>query len=1181
MVHEAVKRERIPCQCAIGMAVLSAFTGQLRVPEIRGLSRCFMMSAFMLIGNVSVVSLLLAQDVSQNTSPRSLDGEALSQKSTPTQTSTKASSQVTITVKDSSVKFIIRALARSSNMRLFYDTENPRLQKRISVHIVNRPVMEAMSIALKGTGLVATLAPDGETITVRTARDSSASSRKGMVRGRVTDSATRRGVAGVVVAIQNTKYSVVTSSDGSFTLRGIPEGEWAVTARSFGYRSVFRTIIVADSGNHVVNFAMVAVATSLSEVVTTVTGSQKKMEIGNDVTTINVDSVLRTAPVSTVTDLLETRVPGLTVLRTSGVPGAPSRIRLRGFGGGLLSGQEGAPTNDPIVIVDGIRINASQSGVSDQNLASGPAVGRMGTYSSSFPPPSAIDQIDPNSIERIEVLKGPSAAALYGSDAANGVIVITTKRGRAGPTRWGVTTNQSVQYLPGVYAAPGYYPFCSRTPLDNQPPGVCGDLRFLQTYIIDSIVRFQALNEPRLTSFGTGNGSELSGTVSGGVPTVTYSVTGSISNELGLLKAPSLYRDFFKEVYDSAMPNWMRRPNFMRGRSGNSSIVMEPHRNMRVALSTRLTSTVQRQSSAQLNLSDMATTYLDTINLAPSALFDFATRVDAERLVADNTVAMNWDAWQSFPMMFTLGFSRDTREDTRFVPNGIAAKSFRDTLGFYSSGTQSTNTGSMRVNGTLFPGRRVSVALGTDLTDLKRRQVQVKADSVLRGVNTPTRFDHVSAGSYSSATGGWFAEPRLNLNSRFFVNPGFRFDGNSLSGSRSGASGGVWSLFPKLNFSWIALEAREGTPQWGFLSLFRPRLSFGVAGVQPAPGWQLRLMQGTVYESSRVDIEDGGLEVSTLGNTQLRPERTREIEGGFDADLWNGRITFTFTQFTKLRTDAIENLTMAPSVYGGKLDQYANIGQVRNSGTEITLSATIIENPLVRWAVMTTLSKYNNKLLSLNTEDAYIDLGRGARFVPGYPITGRWVRPILGYTTPPATGRLSKGDIIIGDSVVYVGQQAPNFELPVNTSLSLFRGQVSVNATFQYKDGLTQYSSGNLQLLNNLYLNPNATLAEQAAALASCTSVIVTNCTDYGLIQTVSSLRFNSLSLGYNVPRSISQRVRIPSLSLALQGSNLGLWTNYRGKDPDVNGKTVGDATEDNGVLPRPRSWRLQVRVSN
>jgi hypothetical protein len=179
-------------------------------------------------------------------------------------------------------------------------------------------------------------------------------------------------------------------------------------------------------------------------------------------------------------------------------------------------------------------------------------------------------------------------------------------------------------------------------------------------------------------------------------------------------------------------------------------------------------------------------------------------------------------------------------------------------------------------------------------------------------------------------------------------------------------------------------------------------------------------------------------------------------------------------------------------------------------------------------------------------------------------------------------------NLAVADSAVYVGQEMPNFELPVSTTVTLLGGKINVNATFQYKNGLTQFNSGSQALLNNLYLNPNATLGEQAAALsAGCFVAALGNfqgaqCTDYGMIQTVNSLRFSDLSINYNVPRATAQRFfHVPSVSLALQGSNLGLWTNYRGKDPDVNAITVGDATQDTGQLPAPRMWRLQVRLSN
>jgi hypothetical protein len=448
-------------------------------------------------------------------------------------------------------------------------------------------------------------------------------------------------------------------------------------------------------------------------------------------------------------------------------------------------------------------------------------------------------------------------------------------------------------------------------------------------------------------------------------------------------------------------------------------------------------------------------------------------------------------------------------------------------------------------------------------------------------------------GTSAATTAGWFIEPRFNFNSRFFVNPGFRFDGGSSSGSSN-----TYSLFPKLNLSWVAIERDNDAPLFGVLTLLRPRLSFGVAGVQPSPGWKLRLaslaLAANGTSGTTAPSQGAGLVLTSLGNTQLHPERSREIEGGVDFELWGSRLTVTATHAHKLRIDAIEKLPVAPSVYGGFLSLYKNIGKVRNTSTEVSVSAQILTTALVGWSVTASVSHYTNVLVSLSDSSlSYVDVGNGTRLVPGYPLYGRWSRPILGYTNPGPGGRLTLAGVAVGDSAVYVGQEYPNFDIPVSTSLSLFGGKVSVNATFDYTNGMTQYNSASQQLVANITADPNASLAAQAAALsASCFrpgssgSTSFANagrpCTDYGMIQTVNTLRFTSLSVGYNVPRSFAQRLlNVPSVSIALQGSNLGLRTNYRGKDPNVNSITVGDATQDSGQLPTPRMWRLQVRIGN
>jgi TonB-dependent SusC/RagA subfamily outer membrane receptor len=208
-----------------------------------------------------------------------------------------------------------------------------------------------------------------------------------------------------------------------------------------------RITIVSDAPTRI-RLPMTAIPNVLSGVVTTATGTQRKLEVGNDITTLNVDSIQQIAPIASVTDLLESRVPGLTVLRSSGAPGDPARLRLRGPKS--ITG-----SNDPIVVVDGIRMYAAQSDQRTANLARATQTTNgsliIGNRVPPYAAPSPLDQIDPNSIETIEVLKGPSASSLYGSDAANGVIVVTTKRGRAGPTRWQATIGQGVSYLPGEY----------------------------------------------------------------------------------------------------------------------------------------------------------------------------------------------------------------------------------------------------------------------------------------------------------------------------------------------------------------------------------------------------------------------------------------------------------------------------------------------------------------------------------------------------------------------------------------------------------------------------------------------------------------------------------------------------------------------------------------------------------
>jgi hypothetical protein len=315
--------------------------------------------------------------------------------------------------------------------------------------------------------------------------------------------------------------------------------------------------------------------------------------------------------------------------------------------------------------------------------------------------------------------------------------------------------------------------------------------------------------------------------------------------------------------------------------------------------------------------------------------------------------------------------------------------------------------------------------------------------------------------------------------------------------------------------------------------------------------------------------------VTRLGNTTLRPERSQEIEGGLDANLWNSRLTFTVTQYRNMRHNALVDIDVAQSVYGGGRIQ-TNVGLIRKSGTEVTVGARLISTGSIGWNVNGSLSKSNNRVLRLAPGQLPIvmDGGEGVstRIVPGYPLFSRWAIPVASYRDADGNGRIDATEVLLADSAVYIGPEDPNFAATLNTDLSL--GQFSAHATLAYTDGLTQYNSASQGMSVGLY-DPSAPLGAQAAAVT-----VARLHSGYGLVETVNTLRFQSLSINYNVPFAFVRRFGLQSMAIALQGSNLGLRTNYRGKDPNVNAFATGNSTADTGQLPQPRTWALRFALA-
>jgi TonB-linked SusC/RagA family outer membrane protein len=1068
-----------------------------------------------------------------------------------------------------------------------------RYTSLVNVNAVHLPLGIVLERLLEGTTLQVRGDGHGHLVLSSVLGDAASDSLPGtgVVLGRVIDSASGRGMAGVTVKVAGAKVSVVTQDSGLFALRGVPVGSQVILAKIFGYRPTEQSVAVNATGRTLIRITMATVPNILSGVVTTASGQQRRVEVGNDITTIDVDSVLRRAPITSVTDLLENRVPGLTVQRSSGTPGAPARIRIRGASSLLEA-------NNPIVVVDGTRMyypDDFSSGATSQYRIS-TANGGTG-----MPRPSPLDQIDPNSIEKIEVLKGPSASAIYGADAANGVIVVTTKRGKVGTTHWSLTGNAGVGYIPGSYPVLNYS-FGHALIGGNIYPCIGGNapsLAGVSPYAcaIDSVVSFQALNDSRYSPLTHNGNSALSGTVSGGASVFTYSFTGSVTGTDGYLKMPDIVADQYQRFVGTSAPEWMRHPDRYTSWSENGSVnaVLKPGTSLTVSQS--VSNSAQRASSMNVNgLSQLIGTYVDTMRFSYSPLISgFTERMDNNTLTSMTTAALNWQITPSLPVVtMQAGLNQNSNEDKTLIPSGLPLSvlggvSSTDTAGSYSIGRLSALLKTFNANTTIpmpLPyGARINFATGLNVVSTRTGFLQAQAEAIPVNVTAPTSLTRATQSSASQSTFGYFIEPQLQLTPKLFVNLGLRLDGGSASGSNSGLT-----AFPKINQSFVLIDNQDASgnaPRWRqVVSLVRIRSGIGIAGVQPSPQQHLRL-----FTQQTVSL-NGGASSQTMivptafGNSALAPERSREFEGGADIDFLHSRVVFGVTGYRKMRFDAIQPITPASSV-GSFYNQYINLGTISNTGGDVELSARVIERDALTWDFSTTVSADRNRVVSLKDHQAYANGGVvGSRVVPGYPLTGVWAYPMAGYADANGNGFIDANEVIAADSLVYMGSQEPSLTSTFHTEVGLFRRRLILSADAAYTGGLLQDNQLALSALQSTASQPGATLAQQAAAVYAVTSGNLNGAagsSGYGIeeFQSVNMFRLNNVSIGYTLPESVARLVRGRKLDVAVQGSNLLLKTNYRGKDPNVNSMVNGEGVADTGQIPQPRTWSFKFTLTN
>ena len=1096
--------------------------------------------------------------------------------------------RVTLTLTDVTLDAALQELSMRAGVRLIYSGRVVPLERRVTIELEGATVRQALARMLAGVDVEPKV--DGERILlVRRAETSAATERAprviGTVGGRVRDAASGRVLSHVAVSIidSTVSASMYTNDSGIYVLPNLPAGEHVIRARLIGFKPAEKTVVVQDRRLLEVDFELEISGSRLQEVVSTATGARRKLELGSDITVIDAATIVREQPVTSVTDLLEGRVPGMIIQRTSGAPGDPARIRLRGAGSPNMS-------NDPIIIVDGIRVYSQQSGERGNNIAALTATSTGQGLSGEYAAPSPLDYIDPNSIETIEVIKGPSAATLYGQDAANGVIVVTTKKGRAGPTRWTLSAERGMTEMVGDYPELmvrwGHpvaddqrvvCPITNRSYGKNIGASIC---------VADTTVRFQMLNDPELTVLDQGSRSAATIGVSGGTDALTYNVTGSYQDEVGLVKLPDYARERYRLSEGRDVPDWMDRPQNLTRWGATSRLDARLGSTADVSLTANLSRTEQQRSELEKQLGSLMSTYLDRetgvywvqsgaagMSEVGETLVDYHERASAAATEFTNGASLNWRPLSWLTTTANAGINIVQRADEILLPHGFGSGSEINGRLRTAHGTSVMSTVDMRALAG-FPvrgGFRLQLATGVNYTGESVEDLGANIQGVSDGTESPLPGAEVrfSRGNADQATFGWYIEPSIS-HRRFWLSTGIRLDGGNTFGTRV-----KLPAFPKLSLSYLVSD-EPFFPWKELVPVLRLRVAYGHAGRQPGPVDRLRLYGAANPVWVNGQFVDG-VELSSLGNTQLEPERTEELEGGFDADLLDDRLTLSFTGYRKTTRDALMKVPVPPSVYGQDVEMLSNIGTVLNEGLEASIGAEVVRSDPVTWNVQLSITQQRNEVLELGrgVEPFYSRPGAtdGARVAAGYPLFGRWIKPMIGYADANTNGRIEQDEVLYGDTAVFVGGTLPNYQANIHSTLRLLRGAVAVSAGFMYDDGMTQENrvGRTLAPFSAGWQDPNSSLAEQARMWDE---------TGYTWVQTVSTLRFNSLAVTYNVPTRFVYRTGARAMSLSLQGTNLGIKTNYRGIDPNVTGENTANAVVDNGVLPRPRTWQIRLNAT-
>jgi len=942
---------------------------------------------------------------------------------------------------------------------------------------------------------------------------------------------------GVNVIVKGQNGATQTDVDGFFTLEVAEEAKTLILSY-IGYES--QEVMLTQAASY--DVVMKTGSAGLNEVVVVGYGTQRQKDLTGSVSSLTSEK-FNQGVVLSPQQSIQGKMAGVNIAQNSGKPGGSNTVRIRG--GTSLTG-----SNDPLYVIDGVPISTS-AGVAQANIRGN------GTDVFDQEPTNPLMTLNPDDIESVTVLKDASAAAIYGSRAANGVIVITTKKGSAGSPKVSLSATAGISNVAKklkVLTADQYRTETAKLGLTIDDKGANTDWQ-------DEIFRTAILQDYGLS-------------LSGGSNKTTYRATLGYGSQEGIMLSSKLDRANARlNINHSALNDKLTfdiRTTYGRTFSRSAPV----------------SNTVGSEAGTSMNYEAYVFNPTYPVYDANGEFLDVppyrVNPVSFSKEVTDETtntrflgnISTTYKFLKQLSMNVNLGYTNQDIDRNSYIAKsnllgqGLGGYASVQKLADYSKLLEST----LRYNDH-FGKHNIDALIGYSWQYFQNQGDRSTANGFLSdefkwySLQAAQTVSSATTFQYSNKLISFYGRANYNYDDRFLVTATMRRDGSSRFGPSN-----KWGYFPSGSVAWRI--SQEKFFRVKPISDLKVRVSYGITGNQEIGN----LNSVTTLGASTNGYMVGGNRVTIVlpqqyANPDIKWESTKQFDAGLDFGLFDGRLRGTIDFYNKNTSDLLLAVRVpSPTVVN---TQIVNVGSVRNRGVELELNASIIESDKFTWQSSFNISRNVNKVLSLSN-DQYKGDNINAAPIQGAGLQGGYAQLIKpGYSLGTFYGKqflgIENGKEVLSDSSMVLGSAQPKFTFGFSNNFSY--GKFSLGFTFRGSVGNKVYNltANNLGYLSNL---PGRNVLESATTAGVDRDQPKVYSSRW--IENGSYVRLDNVTLSYSLGLKSEF---FKNARLFVTGQNLFVITGYSGLDPEVNSEISATGIAPLGVdylsYPRARSFSI------